>query len=216
MLRTYEKAHGVELDIETAADGAEVLARWKPERWDMIFLDIFMPQLNGVEAARQLRKHDNVCEIVFATTSRAHGIEGYEVRAMDYLTKPFTQEEVDDVMDWFIRQRTEKRSTLLVRTQSGDESVRTREICYIESFGHNCVIHAQGRNISVRGSIDKLCDGLDTGFFRCHKSYLLNFAHVVSLEKNEFLMDDGDKVPISAANLARSKSAFLAWKTGMP
>jgi DNA-binding LytR/AlgR family response regulator len=76
MLRTYEKAHGVELDIETAADGAEVLARWKPERWDMIFLDIFMPQLNGVEAARQLRKHDNVCEIVFATTSRAHGNRG--------------------------------------------------------------------------------------------------------------------------------------------
>ena len=86
MLRRYESTHDLEFDLETAADGSELLAMWKPGRWDLIFLDIFMPQLNGVEAARRLRKVDDRCEIVFATTSREHGMEGYELHAMDYLT----------------------------------------------------------------------------------------------------------------------------------
>ena len=216
MLRNYERAHDVELDIETASDGTELLSLWKPERWDLIFLDIFMPQLNGVDAARELRKRDASCEIVFATTSRDHGIEGYEVRAMDYITKPIDQRDVDEAMDWFIRERAGKRGVMTVRTQSGEARVHIREIRYIESFGHTCVIHAQGEDVSVRGSIDELADGLDAAFLRCHKSYLLNLAHVTSLEKNEFLLDNGARVPISATNLSRSKSAFLAWRAGTP
>ncbi len=214
MLRVYESAHGPELDIETAADGAELLARWKPDRWDLIFLDIYMPQIDGVEAARRLRKVDTRCEIVFATTSREHGMEGYALNAMDYLTKPFAQQDVDSVMDWFLQQRAEKRRELLVRTQEGEETVHAQEIRYIESRGHTCVIHTPDRRISIRGSIDELAADLDSAFFRCHKSFLLNFAHVAEIESNAFRMDSGERVPISAANLSRSKTALLAWKTG--
>ena len=217
MLRAYESAHGPELDLETAADGSEMLALWKPNRWDLIFLDIYMPQIDGVEAARRLRKVDSRCEIVFATTSREHGMEGYELHAMDYLdylAKPFGQLDVDSVMDWFLQQRDEKHRELLVRTQEGEETVRAQEIRYIESRGHTCVIHTPDRRISVRGSIDELAADLDSAFFRCHKSFLLNFAHVAEIENNAFRMDSGESVPISAANLSRSKTALLAWKTG--
>ena len=215
MLRTYEQTHDVELDLETASDGSELLSLWRPERWDRIFLDLFMPQMNGVEAARQLRRQDTLCELVFATTSRDHGMEGYELHAMDYITKPFSQRDVDSVMDWFLHLRAEKRRELTVRTQEGEEErIRTQDIRFIESRGHTCVIHAHGREVSVRRSIDELAAELDAGFFRCHKSFLLNFAHVAKLEKRAFLMDDGTSVPISAANLSKSKSALLAWRTG--
>ena len=216
MLRQYEQAKGLELNIETAADGSELLSLWRPERWDIVFLDIYMPQMDGVEAARRLRKKDSRCEIVFATTSRDHGMEGYELHAMDYLTKPFAQAEVDSVMDWFLQTRAEKRRELQVRTQAGEEeTIRSQDIRYIESRGHTCVIHALRREVSVRRSIDELSADLDAAFFRCHKSFLLNFAHVVKIEQRAFLMDDGGSVPISAANLSKSKSALLAWKTGM-
>ena len=216
MLRNYEATADVELDLETAADGAELLAMWKPERWDLIFLDIYMPQINGVEAARRLRKLDDRCEIVFATTSREHGMEGYELHAMDYLTKPFLQQDVDGVMDWFLQKRAEQRRELLLRTQSAEESIPAQSIVYIESRGHTCLIHAADQDISTRKGIDELASELSNAFFRCHKSFLLNLSHAVQIEEKAFLMDDGSVVPISAANLSRSKSALLAWRTGMP
>ncbi len=216
MLRNYEAGADVELDLETAADGAELLAMWKPERWDLIFLDIYMPQLNGVEAARRLRKLDDRCEIVFATTSREHGMEGYELHAIDYLTKPFTQQDVDGAMEWFLQKRAEQRRELLLRTQSAEESIPAQSIIYIESRGHTCLIHAADQDVSTRKGIDELASELSAAFFRCHKSFLLNLAHAVRIEEKAFLMDDGSSVPISAANLSRSKSALLAWRTGMP
>ncbi|MBR3555726.1 MAG: response regulator transcription factor [Oscillospiraceae bacterium] len=214
MLRHYEQEKGLELRLETAADGSELLAMWKPDRWDLIYLDIFMPQVDGIEAARKLRKVDDICEIVFATTSRRHGMEGYEIHALDYLTKPFAQSDVDSVMDWFMQQRAEKCHALTVRTAEGEESIRAKDILYIESRGHSCVIHAREQEISVRGSIDELAAGLDAAsFFRCHKSFLLNFAHVAEIEQRVFRLDSGETVPISAANLTSSKSALMVWRT---
>lgn len=215
MLRNYENAHDVEFDLETAADGAHLLSMWKPERWDLVFLDIYMPQLDGVETARRLRKLDTRCKIVFATNSREHGMEGYELNVMDYLTKPITQQDVDEAMDWFFRDRAEKHSELLVRTQEGEETIRAADILYIETRGHNCIIHTPSQQITVRRSIDELSAELNAGFFRCHKSFLVSFEHVARIEKNAFRMDNDSSVPISASNLSSSKSALLAWKTGM-
>ena len=215
MLRRYEQAKNLELRLETAADGSELLNMWKPERWDLIFLDIFMPQVDGIEAARRLRKKDDNVEIVFATTSRRHGMDGYELHALDYLAKPFSQADMDSVMDWFLQQRAEKRRELTVRTSSGEEVLRTKNILYIESRGHACVIHATEQQFSVRGSIDELAAALDTSFFRCHKSFLLNFAHVSEIEQRAFRLDSGESVPISAANLSRSKTALLEWRTAL-
>ena len=216
MLRHYEEEKGdIELRLEAASDGSELLSLWKPERWDIIFLDIYMPQLNGVEAARRLRKVDDRCEIVFATTSRDHGMEGYELRALDYLTKPFTQQDVDAVMDWFFKKLAERPRELAVRTSSGEETVRTQDVRYIESRGHTCVIHTGDRELVVRRGIDELAAGLDASFFRCHKSFLVNLALVSGVDQRAFRLTDGTYVPISAANLSRSKSALLAFKTGL-
>ena len=215
MLRTYEQSHDVELEPETASDGSELISMWRPNRWDIIFLDIYMPQLNGVEAARRLRKADNRCEIVFVTTSRDHGMDGYELHALDYLTKPYTQQDVDGAMDWFLRKHAEKHRELTVRTFEGKEQLDFKDIRFIESRGHTCDIHMPGRTVSVRRSIDELAAELDTAFFRCHKSFLINLAHTAELDRNRFVMDDGESVPISAAKLRESKSVFLAWRTGM-
>ncbi len=211
-LRAYEQTHDAELEIETASDGAELIAKWQPDRWEIIFLDIYMPHLNGIEAARQLRKVDTRCEIVFVTTSRDHGMEGYALKAMDYLTKPYSQQDVDGAMDWYIRKQSEKRRELTVRTADGNEDLPLKDVCYIESRGHTCDIHLNGRVVRVRRSIDELSAELSDAFFRCHKSFLVNLAHASGIDGNRFRMDNGDSVSISATKLSESKSTLLQWR----
>lgn len=215
MLRAYEKTHDVELELETASDGSELISKWQSGRWKIIFLDIYMPQLNGIEAARWLRKVDTRCEIVFVTTSRKHGMEGYELKAMDYLTKPYSQQDVDSAMDWYLRKQSEKRRELTVRTADGNEDLQLKDICFIESRGHTCDIHIGGRIVCVRRSIDELSAELGSSFFRSHKSFLLNIAHASGIDGNRFIMDSGDSVPISAAKLSESKSTLLTWRVEM-
>lgn len=215
MLRQYEAGHDVELKVETAADGAELLSLWRPGRWDIIFLDIFMPQINGVEAARRLRTVDQTCEIVFATTSREHGVAGHALRVMDYLAKPFAQQNVDGVMDWFLQRHLKRNGELTLHTQSGEQAIRVRDILYIESRDHICVIHLRGKEISTRAGMRELIGRLNSdAFFRCHKSFLVNLAHATAIEKRSFTLDDGGSVPISAANLARSRETLSAWRNG--
>ena len=211
-LRAYEQTHDAELEIETVSDGAELIAKWQPDRWEIIFLDIYMPHLNGIEAARQLRKVDTRCEIVFVTTSRDHGMEGYALKAMDYLTKPYSQQDVDGAMDWYIRKQSEKRRELTVRTADGNEDLPLKDVCYIESRGHTCDIHLNGRVVRVRRSIDELSAELSDAFFRCHKSFLVNLAHASGIDGNRFRMDNGDSVSISATKLSESKSTLLQWR----
>ncbi len=214
-LRAYEKTHDVELEIETASDGTELISKWHPDRWKIIFLDIYMPHLNGIEAARQLRKVDTRCEIVFVTTSRDHGMDGYELKAMDYLTKPYSQQDVNGAMDWYLKKLSEKRRELTVHTSDGNEDLPLKDICFIESRGHTCNIRVRERTVCVRRSIDELSDDLNDSFFRCHKSFLINIAHAAVIDGNRFLMDNGDSVPISAAKLSESKSTLLAWRAEM-
>ena len=217
MLRRYESAHDAALEIETAADGTELLRKWCPGRWALIFLDIYMPEMDGIEAARRLRRVDADCELIFATTSREHGMEGFELRAMDYLTKPFSQRDVECAMDWFLSQHPELRAPerqheLSIRSQWDEQTIPVEEIRYIESRGHRCVIPTGGREASVRKSMDDMLAMLGSdSFFRCHQSFLINFAHVRSVGKQAFVMDGGDSVPISAANRVASRTALSDW-----
>ena len=217
MLRHYEQEKDIELDLETAADGTELLSLWKPDRWDLVLLDIFMPQLNGIDTARRLREVDRKCEIVFATTSREHGVEGYELHALDYLTKPISQQDVDGMMDWFLRKRAEQRRELTVRTPLGEETVPVGEIRYIESRGHSCDIHLPQRVVSVRRSIDELETLLPLPpFVRCHRSYIVRLDAVERMSYTAAALRGGESLPLGRKYVKALRASLEAWQEGEP
>ena len=195
------------------ASGDELLASSQQLRTcQILFLDIYMPGLSGVETARRLRTAGFDTAIVFATTSIDHGLDSFDVWAADYLTKPFREEEIDRALDWCLEHLPEPMRVLSVYSEGETQEFPLSSICYLEVFGHRTHIHTLQKIVVVRRGLDDLETAIDSpDFLRCHRSFLVNMNHVMGLEGSNFRMSDKALVPISIAHQQRVRSAFIDW-----
>ena len=213
MLRDYARRQGLSLQLHFFVSGEELLQNLRQaSACQILLLDIYMPGLSGVETARRLRAAGCGSSIVFATTSTDHGVDSFEVRASDYLVKPFRQEDVDRALDWCLEHMPEPLRSLSVYAEGETQEFPLSSVLYIEVLGHQCHIHTSRRTLVVRRGLDDLERAVDSpDFFRCHRSFLVNLSHVECIESSDFLMSDGARIPISSANLPRARDTFLDW-----
>lgn len=213
MVRSYAQRRGLSMELRLFASGNELLdAARRPDFCHVLFLDIFMPGLSGLDAARQLRAAGCMASIVFATTSQDYGVMSFDVQAADYLVKPFRQEDVDRTLDWCLEHMPESLRVLSVYAQGEWQELPLTSISYIEVLGHQCHIHTSRRTLVVRRGLDDLESAIDSrDFLRCHRSFLVNLGHVERIESSDFLMSDGARIPISSPNLPRARDTFLDW-----
>ena len=209
MVRGYARRRGRTVRFRFFASGDELLASSQQLRTcQILFLDIYMPGLSGVETARRLRD----AAIVFATTSIDHGLDSFDVWAADYLTKPFREEEIDRALDWCLEHLPEPMRVLSVYFEGETQEFPLSSIRYLEVFGHRTHIHTLQKIVVVRRGLDDLETAIDSpDFLRCHRSFLVNMNHVMGLEGSNFRMSDKALVPISIAHQQRVRSAFIDW-----
>lgn len=213
MLRNYARRQGLSLQVHFFVSGEELLQSVRrANACQVLFLDIYMPGISGVETARRLRAAGYGASIVFATTSTDHGVDSFEVRASDYLVKPFRQEEVDRALDWCLEHMPEPLRSLSVYAEGETQEFPLASVLYIEVLGHQSHIHTLRQTVVVRKSLDDLERAVDSpDFFRCHRSFLVNLNHAERIEISDFLMSDGARIPISSANLPRARNIFTDW-----
>ena len=211
MLQSYAQRKGLSLQLHLFVSGEELLHNIRQVcACQVLFLDVYMPGISGVETARRLRAAGCGTSIVFATTSTDHGVDSFEVRASDYLVKPFRQEEVDRALDWCLEHMPEPLRSLSVYAEGEIQEFPLASVLYIEVLGHQSHIHTLRQTVVVRKSLDDLERAVDSpDFFRCHRSFLVNLNHVERIESSDFLMSDGARIPISSANLPRARDTFL-------
>ena len=213
MVQAYAQARGLSARVRLFSSGESLLAALQgAEPIHLLFLDIYMPGLSGMETARRIRAAGSALPIVFATTSQDYGLESFEVQATDYLVKPFREEEVAACLDWFFSHVPEHLRLLSVYTEGEWRQIPLASIRYIEVYGHQANIHVPHGVITARRGLDDLEAAIDSrDFLRCHRSYLVNLNHVERIEGNDFRMADQALVPISIANTARIRRRFIDW-----
>ena len=213
MVRACCTARGVELELELSSSGEELLDRFRARRWDVIFLDIYMGGISGDQAARVIRSSDRECALIFATTSREHGLLSYELQVTDYLLKPFALSDVEHTLDWILQEREDQFQTITIRSDWELEEIRLRDIQYIEIIHHTAVLHLTNGIRQTRKGLQELENEIGEvgNFLRCHRSYLVNLDYVSAIIQGCFEMKDGNLVPISAKRTAEMKRAFFDW-----
>lgn len=116
---------------------------------EMLFLDIYMKELNGMETARRIRELECKVPIVFLTSSRDFAVESYEVHASGYLLKPFEEEKLKDLLNRILHIEMKRRIAIKQRRQY--RYIYLDEICYIDSYKHSLVLHlSDGTEVPIR------------------------------------------------------------------
>ncbi|WP_454049789.1 LytR/AlgR family response regulator transcription factor [Cellulomonas sp. Marseille-Q8402] len=206
-LRRYEREHGETFAVSTFSDGARVVAGYRPD-FDILLLDVEMPELDGFSAAQRIRQVDRDVVIVFITNMTQYAIRGYEVDALSYVLKPvpyfaFSQEIKKSVA----RLRRRSADYLLLAVDGGLARVATDDIVFLESAKHRTTVHTVDGKYSVVGPLKGLEAELEgKSFFRSNSGYLVNLRHVLGVQGSSALMVGGHDLLISRPR----KKAFLA------
>ena len=201
MLEQYEATHSdFSYSLRLYDRAIPLLTDYKCDA-DVLFLDIQVPDLSGMEVARRIRAVDEKVMIIFITMLTQYAIEGYSVGAFDYVLKPVRYEEFSAKMDRVCRMLAHQSSsvTIEVRTKEETRRLNADDISYIEVSNHDILIHANGEVIRQWGNLKSYEDKLTASHFvRCNACYLVNLKYVRGLT--------GDSVTVGKDDLAISKA----------
>ena len=163
----------------------------------VVFLDIEMPGIDGVELGCQIHECMPGWVVVFITAHPEYAIKGYEARAFRYLLKPLTNESVKSVMDDIHREYSGIHRMLL-SLPGMEQPVRLDDIIYISAEDKYTMIYTGGGRITDRTSLAELEKMLEEyGFFRIHRKYIVNMRYHREISRGRLILSGGEELPIS-------------------
>ena len=207
-------AGSLDVIVDAYDDGRKLLAAFDKNPYDVLFLDIEMPAMDGITLAKKLRERSDDIYIVFLTGHVEYALEGYEVNALRYLTKPVQEDKLREVLRFVMDKSTSKRQ-LMIREDGEEILINVSDIIYLEAQNQYVMIYTTNGEHLVRYNIGDFEEQLKKdGFFRAHRGYLVSLAKVKKLVKSEILMDgmDGElSIPVSRSNVKPLKEALYAY-----
>ena len=205
-----------EYEIERFASAELLLKRVREEQYipDILLLDIFMSGKSGMEAAEELRCFGCSMPIVFLTTSTEYALRAYGVDAIQYLVKPLNKERFFHAMDSAISQiRKKSDNRIVIKVSGGIRQIKPDEILYCESQKNYQRLNLTYEDCRVRITAGRLWEILERfpQFGRCGRSYILNMNHIVSVEREKIVMDDGSTIYLPQNKAAEFKKYYFSY-----
>ena len=169
------------------------------DSFDIVFLDIIMPGLDGMKAARLFRERALGRLLIFISASREYVFDAYDVEAFQYLLKPIDDRKLRSVLQRAVRKtEVHSREFIFVSREHLQKKVFLDDIRYFEIQGRLVTVHGTGSVFTYYeriGTLEKELQG--KGFFRCHKSFLVNLRYVDAYNRQEAVLDNGEKLMIA-------------------
>lgn len=203
-------APGIVTELFEDAD-ALLLAHSK-NPFDIILLDIVMPLLSGIDAARELREKDKAVKIVFLTSSTEFAIDSYSVKASNYLLKPVNPDSLFACMDELIAELQSVTKYIAVKSADAVHRIALSDIAYIEAQLKHAAFYLRDHRMlestepfhSYESTLT-----LEDGFFKCHRSYIVNIHHIDNYSHSEVVMRSGHRIPVARSCQKNFEAAFF-------
>lgn len=205
----YKELNIIDLEVVCFSSGEELIKYDKP--LDILFLDIQMKGMNGLQTAEKIREKDDSLIIIFLTGYRGFIQEGYRVRAFRYLLKPIKEQEFMQALSEAIKDIT--RNFKAIAGIDGETSyIKLQDIIYIEYIDRCSVVRTRKATYQSYTTLSEWESILNNGdFFRAHKAYIVNLAYIEEIGK-DILMDNGEKVELAIRQTGKIKKACKEYR----
>lgn len=211
-IKSFYLSKGEVVTITEFTNGEDLINGCKELEYDLVFLDIEMPHMTGIEVISRLRDSFDNMEIILLTNYEDYVFESFRHNPFRYIRKSRIDNELEEALEAFQDKIKRANSYYSFTTSDGIISWRIDDIQYMEVFQHYIHIHNKDKTIKVRGSLEKFEKEFEKyGFIRTHKSYLVSYLHIYSINTNEIVLTDNKKLPLSRGRAEDVKEKFVKY-----
>lgn len=198
-----------DIKIHTFTDTKLFLTAHQKNLYDIVFLDIEMPNHSGIELGKQLRKMNEKTIIIFSTSYPQYAIEGYDCEAFQYLLKPISQEKLEDTLNRAANKISVSRQYHSIKIHNIVRRIPISEIYFIEYCRKHVIYHMKNEQIETTGRFsDVIQDLQEYGFYQIHQGYIVNFDKIKDIREYSVILEDNRTVMIS---VRKKKEVVLAY-----
>lgn len=200
------------ITVDLFEEGDSLIQAHRQNPFSIILLDVIMPLLNGIEVAKVLRGQDKTVKIVFLTQSAEYAVDSYTVKANNYLLKPVDPDLLFACLEELLSEIYNDSRYITVKGIGTTHRIRLADIEYVESQRKHVVFFlTDGSSVVSLGPLYAYEDllVLNDGFYKCHRSYIVNIQYIDSFSTQEIMMRSGGQLPISRDNQKDFESIYF-------
>lgn len=211
LLEKYSTKNNIDVSITTFSSGIDFLDCFEPNKFDVAFLDIYMPKITGIELAKQFFEKDPNCHIIFITSSSDFAVESYDVNALYYIIKPISEEKLDIALKRCQKTLLSDNKYIDIPYENCSLKIFFRDILYIENHHRKLTIHTTKTNYTFSISWSNFITSvkLDERFLECFRGIIVNMDHISKVLEIDFLLDNDEKVPLRQRSRSQLKKQYM-------
>ncbi len=213
-LRALLEACGYDFEIREYGSGAELYADMGYVReCGIVFLDINMEGMDGLEAARKIKAECPKVHIVLVTAYVNYALDGYKVKASRFLLKDDLEQTLQECMDDILREIRQEERVVEFGFVEGNVRLRVDDIIYIETSKHKNVFYTKGQEFSIYRKMDDLEEDLKgMGFVRIHQSFLINMKYIDRISSYVMILTTGKEISVPKSRYPEVKRQYTLFK----
>ncbi len=215
MTEVYMQKRAVRAHISTFSDSQSMLDHMEAG-FDIILLDIRMDGLDGLEAAKILRKEGDDSVLIFVSSILEYAPRGYEVDAFRFILKSDLPKTFERCMSAALDHLQQQEETFRLPSPMGDHWTQLKNIIFIESLGRQVIVHLKKGPQKTFQYYEKISDIelqlAERGFVRVQRSYLVNMEHILMLNDKQVIVTGNQIIPVSGQRAREIMQIYTVWK----
>lgn len=208
-IEQYGAENSVDIKISSYISGDHLMQNYTKKKFDVIFLDISMPKMDGFEVAGSIREIDRDTTIIFCTSfyTITNAQRAYDVEARDFLKKPVTYKKIAAILDKIYKRKLiNAEEKFILKIQEGIFPIQLSDIIYLETKDKAVVLHTVQRDFVTYQTMQEFENKLGEDlFFRCHTSFLVNLDYIEAMRDKDLVLLDKNKTIIPFSKYSRKE-----------